>query len=170
MGGADINKLSLKYIQLMTHLFPKEKISVLTGTAYRNLDELKELAGKNLSINLYHNLGEEDLCALYSKHQFALVPSSVSCFEAIACGCHILSGYFAENQRRFNTFLAEHKIIMNFGDMNSDSFPEDLEEFFKNPLLFVDLLHVENFRKEITRAEDNFLKLFGALVNADSND
>jgi UDP-2,4-diacetamido-2,4,6-trideoxy-beta-L-altropyranose hydrolase len=165
MGGSDIKNLSVKYCRMMLDHFPEENISLLTGSANGNLKEIEQLSSQNKNLLHYHALAGEEACALFKEHSFVLTPSSVSCFEAIACGCHIITGFFADNQVRFNQWLGSKKTAFNLGDLENYSFDETLMEFITAPGSFTDREVVRSLRNDISSSGRNLLRIFSDQEN-----
>jgi UDP-4-amino-4,6-dideoxy-N-acetyl-beta-L-altrosamine N-acetyltransferase len=170
MGGSDAKELSVKFINLMLDIFPGEEITILTGAVNQNLKQIQELSEQNKFIVHRHDLSADDVYDLYKEHRFALLPSSVSCFEAIACGCHIITGYYARNQERFNSWIAKHKVGLNIGDLEAEVSSADIKRYVADPLLFLSPEKITELRSQLARAGENLVQLFQEVSPAKVKD
>lgn len=93
-GGTDFKNLTEKALCAIHDDSRVESITVVIGDAYKYEENLakypKALVVKNLDADMMAE------CMLMS--EFAILPSSSVCIEALACGCKVAAAYFVDNQ------------------------------------------------------------------------
>jgi UDP-2,4-diacetamido-2,4,6-trideoxy-beta-L-altropyranose hydrolase len=105
-GGGDYKNLTLSTAKAILPFEQFQKIVVITGSAYNQVESLKSLVSKDSRIKHYHSINEDEMLALMLRSELVIVPSSGMLFEALAAGCIVISGTYAENQRIiFERFL-----------------------------------------------------------------
>ncbi|MDP3467532.1 MAG: UDP-2,4-diacetamido-2,4,6-trideoxy-beta-L-altropyranose hydrolase [Daejeonella sp.] len=105
-GGGDYKNLTLSTTKAIIPFEQFREIVVITGPAYDQMESLKSLVGKDIRIKHHHSINEDEMLALMLRSELAIVPSSGILFEALAAGCIVISGTYAENQRIiFERFL-----------------------------------------------------------------
>ena len=68
------------------------------------------------------NLTAEKMADVMRKSQYAILPSSSVCIEALACRCKVASGYFVENQIQFASILGLQRYVLPLGELNKISY------------------------------------------------
>ncbi len=114
-GGADFNNLTRKYLPILASIDGIDKISVVIGDGCI----LEEPIFDSYKINFYKNLSAEQMASLMQESEYALLPTSGVCMEALACGCKVLGGYYVDNQKEFYRYLKTNKIIYPLGNLNN---------------------------------------------------
>jgi len=105
-GGADYKNLTYSTTRSIIQFKEFRKVVIVTGTAYDQLDSLNELLNKDNRITHLHSVNEDEMLSLMLQSELAIVPSSGILLEALAAGCVVISGTYAENQRIiFERFL-----------------------------------------------------------------
>lgn len=110
-GGTDYLNLTEKAIRAI-HDDPRvDVINVVIGDAYL----YKENLNKYPKITLKKNLTAEQMAALMFQSQYAILPSSSVCIEALACGCKVAAGYFVDNQQSYHDEWNRNHHIIGLG-------------------------------------------------------
>ena len=109
-GGSDINNLTEKFVSIIHKNENVKKISVVIGDAYKHVESLK----KYNKIEIKKNLTANEISLLMSKCEYAILPSSGICIEALTKGCKIISGYYVDNQVELNQELNKNNYIYQF--------------------------------------------------------
>lgn len=141
-GGADFNNLTRKYLPILASIDGIDKISVVIGDGLI----LEESIFDSYKINVYKNLSAEQMASLMQESEYALLPTSGVCMEALACGCKVLGGYYVDNQKEFYRYLKTNRIIYPLGDLNNVN--GTFIDAFHNAAQFIptEKLRTENIR------------------------
>lgn len=122
-GGSDGNDFTGKAIdQLLIEESPKGIVAVV-GDAYRCREELVR---KGISVR--SRLSASQMADLFQSSSNVVCSASSVCYEAMACGCKVFAGYYADNQQDFYENLAKRQSIIPLGDLNNNNF----ERLFTN--------------------------------------
>ena len=84
--------------------------------------------------------------------EYAVLPSSSVCIEALACGCKVASGYFVDNQIEFSQKLEREKYVFGLGNLTSVQDSTLIEKIVKfdynktNPFEGVRKRYIEVFK------------------------
>lgn len=111
-GGSDIYNLTEKYVRLAERRNAL-KISVVVGDRYAHSSKLSEY----WKAEVYRNLSADAMSDLIERCEYAVVPCSGICLEALSRGCKVISGYYVENQKEAYRCLKEEKLISPIGNM-----------------------------------------------------
>ncbi len=98
-GGADPKNLTKQTLEIVLNTPIFKKMLVVTGAAYLFETGIKTLTNSNKRIAHYRAISEKKMLALMLEADLAIVPASGILFEAMAAGCKIISGYYADNQK-----------------------------------------------------------------------
>lgn len=148
-GGTDYFNLTEKSIQAI-HDDPRvDVINVVIGDAYL----YKENLSRYPKIRLMQNLTAEQMVFLMRQSEYAILPSSSVCIEALACGCKVASGYFVDNQKEFSESLAKAQIILYLGNLMNNII------ICVDELLQLNLIELPKFSK----IQKRYIKLFNCL-------
>jgi len=114
-GGADMYNLTLKVLRACIGIGAQINIHIITGAAYRHLDTLNEFKGQK-SIFFHDRLNADQMCSLMLECELIICPASSVCIEALSAGMNIITGYYADNQRAFASFLNREQYASSIGD------------------------------------------------------
>lgn len=98
-GGADMFNLSLKSLKAAVGANLYNEIHVIIGASYLTKSLLEDFTKHRDNIFLYENIKEKEIIRIMKGSDLAIVPSSGILFEALACGCEAISGYYIDNQQ-----------------------------------------------------------------------
>lgn len=112
-GGTDYNNLTSKFVQIL-QMKGVSHISVLLGDSYKYSNTLQQEEG----LTLYKNLSASDVAQLMQRCEYAILPTSGICMEALSQGCKVWAGYFVDNQQNLYSLLASNLHIIPLGDLN----------------------------------------------------
>ena len=94
-GGTDYLNLTEKALQAI-HDDPRvDSITVVIGDAYKYIENLKNYPKATIE----KNLTAEEMADVMCKAQYAILPSSSVCIEALACRCKVAAGFFVHHLR-----------------------------------------------------------------------
>ena len=149
-GGTDYDNITAKFVEILNSNQRVKSITVVIGDSYKHRDSLKQFT----NIEIKKNLTAKEMQMEISRSQFAVLPSSSVCIEAIACGCKIASGYFVDNQREYADLLSSQKYVYSLGNLynyHGDTFISEIENY--------------SFRiaGNFTTIPDRYIKLFKTL-------
>lgn len=146
-GGTDFDNMTAKYVGYLDRDSTVKSITVVLGDAYKHrksLDGFRKIEIKN-------NLTALQMQQEMARAEFAILPSSSVCIEAISCQCKIASGYFVDNQQDFALLLADSHLVYLLGNLyewQGSSFIDDIQKYdFSEGIDFSDV-------------PSNYIKLF----------
>ena len=123
-------------------------------------DGFKHRTKKYKNVRFFKNISDRDVADLFSLSEYAILPASSMCLEAISCGTKLLTGYFVDNQKEFARYMTNNGYAYDLGNMSLVSFENKLREV---------LFQIENSNISITPlifpkgTQDRFINLFHAL-------
>ena len=122
-GGSDFQNFTFKSLQVIEKLkFSFSSIDIVIGQSYLYIDRLNELINNlSMKINLHKALSEKEMCKLFLMNEYALVPSSGVLFEALACGCKPISGFYIDNQVNIFNGFKKMKCIIPVEDFSESA-------------------------------------------------
>lgn len=155
-GGTDWNNLTYKYVSFLTISGLANKISIVIGDQYKHQEMLKSLSG----VTIHRNLSADEMSDLLLMSEYAILPCSSICIEALSRGCKVCAGYYVDNQEDFYRNLAIQYLIYPLGNMLKI---KDVRHSFSNLFIssFPTCVNMENIKW-------NYLKLFNSLYNEDN--
>lgn len=110
-GGSDYYNLTEKYIGLIHRNNDVEHISVVIGDAYKYENTLQNYK----KVTIHKNLSAEEMATLMQRCEYAILPCSSICIEAISQGCKVYAGYYVDNQVDFYTYACARTLIYGIG-------------------------------------------------------
>lgn len=131
MGGTDQNNFTAKALKTCIENENISVIDIVLGSFYAHLEELKNIAldNKNIHINFYSNLSEQEICALMKKSSCAICSSSTIAYEYASVGGILFVYQTVSNQKNIYSFLIKsalafpvkdfRKVISKFEDEKS---------------------------------------------------
>ncbi len=137
-GGSDIYDLTLKSTFALLMVNQLKKINIVIGGAYKHT-KIFEIQKEYPKINIYQDLCEQELLSVMKDSNFAIAPASTILFELLAVRTPVLSGYYAENQRMFYTYLKSNNIILgvdNFNTINKIIIGDAIKQIENNNFIF----------------------------------
>jgi UDP-2,4-diacetamido-2,4,6-trideoxy-beta-L-altropyranose hydrolase len=118
-GGSDFKNLTLNVLTEVLKGNSFEQITVVTGSAYLYIDELNPLLTSDNRVTHYHAVNDLKIFELLSKSEASITPASGILFEAIACNCIAISGYYVENQTLIYKGFLELNAIVDAKDFSN---------------------------------------------------
>ena len=103
LGGADHKNLNIKILKLVEKFKKSLKVNLVTTTANKNLEELKEYCKDKKWINLQINSNE--VAKLMSKSDFSIVTPSVTANEIFYLDLPMIAIKTAKNQNQMHKYL-----------------------------------------------------------------
>lgn len=94
-GGTDTYNLTEKYVRILERRKDVNRVSVVVGDAYKCHGFS---VGNTGNLMIYKNLSAERMAALMWNCEYAVLPCSGICIEALSQGCKVFAGYFVDNQ------------------------------------------------------------------------
>jgi UDP-2,4-diacetamido-2,4,6-trideoxy-beta-L-altropyranose hydrolase len=122
-GGSDYQNITYKSLLTINKLsFSFSSIDIIVGHSYLHLDELNSLINTlKLNVFIHNSLNEAEMCEIFQKNEYALVPSSGVLFEALACGCKPIAGYYINNQIGIYEGFKKMNCIIPVKDFNENT-------------------------------------------------
>lgn len=112
-GGTDYLNLTEKALKLIHEDKRVISISVVIGDAYMYKDNL----GNYPKAEIKKNLTAEQMSIEMQGAEYAILPSSSVCIEALACGCIVAAGYFVDNQIQYNNAWSDKGYILSLNNL-----------------------------------------------------
>ncbi len=156
-GGTDFENFTWKtFVTLIA--FQDLRISVVIGTSNHKLDAFKELEKNNKNLELYINLGPNELANLMFKSDLGILPSSTVSLEALCCKMLLITGTTAKNQINIYNGLIEKDTVFGIRDFT-------LFDFNNLPII---LTKIKSSKKEycfepILLIEDPIMTLYKSI-------
>lgn len=113
-GGSDYYNLTEKYIRIIHSRSDVKSISVVIGDAYRYEHTLINYD----KVHIFRNLSSLEMAKLMKASEYAILPCSSICIEAISQGCKVYAGYYVDNQIDSYYYLSKEKLIQGLGNLN----------------------------------------------------
>jgi UDP-2,4-diacetamido-2,4,6-trideoxy-beta-L-altropyranose hydrolase len=155
-GGADPENLTIKTLEVLFDCTDLERINVITGSSYLHNEEINEYVLKDKRIHHFKSISEQSMLQILVESEFAIVPASGVLLEAIAAGCKIIYGYYAENQKETSDYLKKkYPESMSIGYM-----PNSLKTI---PDCFTSNFSFDELRIAIANSKENINKAFRCL-------
>lgn len=144
-GGSDPHNLTYKVCRLLADKPEIRHMTAVVGDAYDKTDSLQGFD----QVEVCKNLAAEEMADLFCRVEFAVLPTSTVCIEALACGCPVAGGYYVDNQTEYYKNFAARGYIAPLGDLSRESL--QIEVPTAHPSTSVSLV------------ADNYCKMFSAL-------
>lgn len=156
-GGTDIENYTWKTLNSLIAI-QDLKLSVVIGSSNNKLDSIKKLEKNNKNIQLYVNLGPNELANLMFKSDLGILPSSTVSLEALCCKILLITGTTAKNQINIYNGLMEKDTVFGIQDFT-------LFDFNNLPVI---LTKIKRSKKEycfepILSIEDPIINIFKCI-------
>lgn len=165
-GGGDYKNLTLSTVKAIQPYKQFQEIVVITGPAYDQVASLKNLVSKDSRIRHYHSINEEEMLALMLRSELVIVPSSGILFEALAAGCNVISGTYADNQRIIFERFLKSRAFENAGNFSDNDIVKAVNSVLSNPVNPKRLIDGESGKRILRK----FIELTVNLRDADKDD
>jgi UDP-2,4-diacetamido-2,4,6-trideoxy-beta-L-altropyranose hydrolase len=127
-GGSDLKNLTQSSLEVALELKEFKKIIVVTGAAYQISEVFDQLTKSDPRINHWHVINEEQMLAVMTEVELAIVPASGILFEALAAGCIVLSGFYTDNQKLVYENFKKSGSIIDCGNFDISKIRNSLKE------------------------------------------
>jgi UDP-2,4-diacetamido-2,4,6-trideoxy-beta-L-altropyranose hydrolase len=155
-GGGDSKNFTENVLKIVLSFSAFKKIIVVTGSGYLHEESLKKLVQTDSRIEYYNSIPAKKMCKLMADSDLAIVPSSGILLEALACGCKIISGMTADNQKYVYSNYLKENYFTDAKDFNNESL---------NTAIELSLNDGQTVKKKIDgKSKERLLKLFQQLV------
>jgi UDP-2,4-diacetamido-2,4,6-trideoxy-beta-L-altropyranose hydrolase len=165
-GGADMDNVSRKVVNVLLKFPQLKHIHVLSSSVNENIDKWKDEFNTNPVVKFHNDLNAEEVCSLMQSCELALGPCSNLSLELCSIGIIFIAGTTASNQDNYYKALSANSCILGIGKWQEVSEQDlhdklasvmiydekDLSWFVKNQRQFID-------GKSGERLRDVFLKL-----------
>jgi pseudaminic acid biosynthesis-associated protein pseG len=125
-GGSDPYNLTERLVRFVYHRSEVKCVSVVVGDVYQNLDSLRKYS----KVIIYKNLSANQMATLMQHCEYAILPSSSICIEALSCACKVFAGYYVDNQQEFYHYLSDNYYVYGLDNYLDSSFsmPEKFDQ------------------------------------------
>lgn len=111
-GGSDVHNITEKALKLSLDFKEFDKITIITGSAYRHEESLFHVLNRCENCEYHHAVDEQNMAELMFEADVAIVPASGILFEALATKNIVISGMYIENQEKnYTAFRNRHAFI-----------------------------------------------------------
>lgn len=115
-GGSDPHNLTHKYVE---HLIMSQGVSqvvAVVGDGYQYRDTLNNIP----NVEVRSRLSASEIANLFCNAETVVCSASTTCYEALACGARVYSGWYVNNQQDFYKNLCASKAIVPLGNLLED--------------------------------------------------
>lgn len=113
-GASDMYNLSTKVANILE--LAKIKSIGIIGDGFKG-----DMADYSF-VEFKKNISAQEVADIFASSEYAILPASTMCLEAISCGCKLLMGYFVDNQKEFSDYMGTNGYTYNIGDMTISRF------------------------------------------------
>lgn len=113
-GGVDTYNLTGKVCDILSAKNEVLKITAIVGDAYVYPDMLQGID----KIEIRKNLSAQEMADMFCRVEFAVLPTSTVCIEALYCQCPVAAGFYVDNQREFYEVLLNANAITGLNDFS----------------------------------------------------
>ena len=114
-GGSDVQNITEKAVKLAIDFKEFDKITIITGSAYRFESLLKNTLQSCNICDYYHAVGEQKMAELMTDADAAIVPASGILFEALVTKNIVISGMYIENQKKNYEAFKKKNVFIDAG-------------------------------------------------------
>jgi UDP-2,4-diacetamido-2,4,6-trideoxy-beta-L-altropyranose hydrolase len=112
-GGSDPLNLTNKVVNEVLQSGFAGNITAVVSSQFSAKPQLyKQVEKSDGQLTVYENLDATQLANLFCTHQTAIVPFSTMLFEAIACGCNIVTGAYVDNQAAIERYVKSNGLLI----------------------------------------------------------
>lgn len=131
-GGVDACNLTCKTLHSLEHELNGYQVEIIVGNAFMYKEELVQLAANHSNYKIHTDLNAEDMAGVMNRSHVAVLSASSVLWEAIFSGCHVIYGYYVDNQMDIcrNVGTNETLGITCIGDLRTVS-EQSMHESFK---------------------------------------
>jgi len=123
-GGSDPKNLTEHTFAIVKSLNNFERICIVTGAAYSNIDSLKLAVAQDKRVIHHHAIDEQKMLAVLKTADLAIVPASGVLFEALTIKIPIITGWYINNQSIFIAEMTKYKQVINANDFSEANLRE----------------------------------------------
>lgn len=129
-GGGDQYDLTRRAAEIVIQYRQLSRIHIVTGSAYRFGESLAAWARPDSRISIYHDIGGEEMAALMTASDLAIVPCSTILLEVFAAGCIPVAGHYVENQKYFYRNFLVLNAFIDAKDFSGSAISSALDKTF----------------------------------------
>lgn len=157
-GGSDKYRLTEKIITSLD-IKKFDEINIVIGNSKSRARLLSLTSNIKTKIKVHKNLEDFEMLRLMKNSKFAIVPASTLMLEFFSVGCHLVTGWFADNQKGSLKKYDELKLINNIGRFQVNKIKRiqlNLERIPSKKIM--------RMQKEFTKhSPPDFIKIFKSL-------
>jgi UDP-2,4-diacetamido-2,4,6-trideoxy-beta-L-altropyranose hydrolase len=127
-GGSDFKNLTTNTVKVITEFSVFKRIIVVTGIAFKHIDELKIAIDSDKRIEHFNGIDERKMLELMKVSDLAIVPSSGILNEVLSVGCRVVSGTYVENQKFIYEAYKNENCFYDAYDFESKGLNEAIEK------------------------------------------
>lgn len=133
-GGADPLNLTEKAVAALSKHDSANEIIAIVGEPYAHETIIADFN----KVTVLSSLSAEEMATQYSSAEYVLCSASSVCYEALACGCNVLAGYYIDNQIDFYEGLCKNNLITPLGNLLDADFETCLtyQNRYTNKIIF----------------------------------
>lgn len=127
-GGTDQYQLTEKTLKYLRDNESEYEIHLIASSSIGS-DRIHKLKSEGLVVHL--DVSAQEVASLLEESTFAILSSSMICYEALSRGTKVLSGYYAENQLNLYNSLLKKNAIVPLGNLLDKNYVNLLAEALK---------------------------------------
>lgn len=117
-GGADPDDLTGKVLNCLKDNQSIQKITIIIGASYTQLENLLRITGGYKHINIQSNLDAKSMADIMFETDLAIVPASTVGLEAFVSKMVLITGMTASNQINIYNGLIKEDSVIGIGSFN----------------------------------------------------
>ncbi|MBD5331393.1 MAG: pseudaminic acid biosynthesis protein PseG [Bacteroides sp.] len=147
IGGADPYKLTQKLLSIILKIDSTLHICIIAG------DTVEVETDNHPLVKIFRRLSGEEIAALFSWADLAILPTSTICMEAFACHLPVAAGWYVDNQKEVYHNGVKEGSYMPLGYLLDDSgrLYTSLEKVLSTPPLPPPVIDFEAGRNDIIK-------------------
>lgn len=131
-GGSDPKNITQVVVDILKNDERFERIIVVTGAAYKNMDALELSVEQDKRFMIYHAISASEMCDLISQVELAIVPSSGILQEVISQNVKVISGMYVKNQKFIFENYRQIHAFESAEHFQPDKIRDAIDACFKN--------------------------------------
>ncbi|HMK04893.1 MAG TPA: UDP-2,4-diacetamido-2,4,6-trideoxy-beta-L-altropyranose hydrolase [Ferruginibacter sp.] len=136
-GGADPENHTLRILRREKIKEQFTEFHVVVGSAYQNIEELKDYIGTTGSIFLYQSLPADEMVKIMRNCSYAICSASTIAYEYMCCGGVVFLKQTAPNQEDVMKYMLSQKLAFEGDDINNYA-AEDIEQMLLKQAFYFD--------------------------------
>lgn len=153
-GGTDQYLLTEKTFRYLKNCKLQYEIHLIASSVI-GTERIREFLSEGLAVHI--DASAQEIANLFDVSKFAILSSSMICYEALSRGTKVLSGYYVDNQLGVYNALLKTNSIIPLGNLLDENYLNSLAE-----ALTCDNLNVASFI-DYSKQKEKYISIFHLL-------